>query len=360
MPSTLMSRYLLGPAQRAMGLWFSRRYIGGGRYACYNQAADEQRRKTAAERRTGFDWLLFQMMLSDQARIDAYRRDIAATVPGNRVLEIGPGPAAVLSRLCLDSGATSLLSVEGDPWVAERAARSLQRERRHVGRWRVISKLSTDLTVDDADGDPHFGVLVLEAYDTIASQEHVVETVTDLRQRGFTFDAVVSRGFETWVGPASAPPVKPLTRAERVLLGWGAGSDHRAEGQFRQRRSTLHGDLRLIEGLRLAPPKIWQTADFETTELARTEPVLSFDLSDPSRYGGFLIHNRFLFRTSVLDTSTTSTHWGVYFAPLPLPPDALRDAGRMTLRTLVSDPTRPSSFALQVEAAGTASAPQSF
>ena len=123
MPTTLMSRHLLGPAQRAMGLWFSRRYVEGERYACYNQTADEERRKTAAERRTGFDWLLFQVMLSDQARIDAYRRDIAATVPGKRVLEVGPGPAAVLSRLCLDAGAASVLSVEGDPWVAEHAER---------------------------------------------------------------------------------------------------------------------------------------------------------------------------------------------------------------------------------------------
>ncbi len=45
MPSTLMSRHLLGPAQRAMGLWFSRRYIEGERYACYNQTADEERRR---------------------------------------------------------------------------------------------------------------------------------------------------------------------------------------------------------------------------------------------------------------------------------------------------------------------------
>ena len=60
-------------------------------------------------------------MLRDQARIGAYRRDIFATVPGKRVLEIGPGPAAVLSRLCLAAGAASVISVEGDPWVAEQA-----------------------------------------------------------------------------------------------------------------------------------------------------------------------------------------------------------------------------------------------
>jgi hypothetical protein len=356
----MMARHLLGPAQRAMGLWFSRRYIEGGRYACYNQTVDEKRRVSAAERRTGFDWLLFQVMLSDRPRIDAYRRDIVTAVPRKRVLEIGPGPAAVLSRLCLDANAASVVSIEGDPWVAAQAERRLLRERRHTGRWRVIPKLSTDLTTGDVDGDPHFDVLVLEVYDTIASQEHVVETVTDLRQRGFSFDAVISRGFETWVGPASAPPAEPLTLAERVLLGWGAGSVDSAQKQFRQRRSTLHGDLGLIEGLRLTPPKVWQTADFETTDPARTESMLRFDLSDPGRYDGFLFHNRFLFRKDVLDTSATSTHWGVYFAPLSLPQAVIVDAGYVNLRTTLADSSRPSSFTLQAEAAGATSMVQSF
>src|SRR5215217_4065739 len=121
-----------------------------------------------AERRTGFDWLLFQLMLSDQARFGAYRRDIVATVPGKRVLEIGPGPAAVLSRLCLDAGAASVISVEGDPWVSKHAERRLLRERQHAGRWRIVPALSTDLEDEDVDGDPQFDVLVLEVYDTIA------------------------------------------------------------------------------------------------------------------------------------------------------------------------------------------------
>jgi hypothetical protein len=354
------ARRLLGPAQRAMGMWFSRRYIEGGRYACYNEAADERRRSTAAERRTGFDWLLFQLMLRDRARIDAYRRDIFATAPGKRVLEIGPGPAAVLSRLCLDADATSVISVEGDHWVAEQAERRLLRERQHAGRWRIVPALSTDLAVDEVDGDPHFDVLVLEVYDTIACREHVVETVTDLRRRGFSFDAVVSRGFETWAGPTAAPPARPLTRAERLLFGWGAGSVSRVEEQLRNQRSTLHGDLNLIENLRLASAKAWQTADFETTEPVRTQAALTFDLADPNRYGGFVLHNRFLFHNGVLDTSATSTHWGVYFVPLPLPRDAVSDARCVTLRTVVADPARPSSFTLQAEAAGTTSAPQSF
>lgn len=358
--TALKARRLIGPLERAAGVWFSRRYVEGGRYSCYNQAADEKRRATAAERRTGFDWLLFQIMLSDRPRLNAYGRDIVATVPGKRVMEVGPGPTAVLSRLCLDAGAESVVSVEGDPWVAEQAERRMLRERRHTARWRVVPKLSTDLTAEDVGGDPRFGVLVLEVYDTVACQEHVVETVADLRRRGFSFDAVISRGFETWAGPAAAPPAKPLTRAERLLLGWGAGSDARVKRHLRRQRSVLHGDLDLIKSLRLAPPQAWQTADFETAGPAHTEPAPTFELADPHRYGGFLLHNRFFFHNDILDTSATSTHWGVYFVPLPLPPDAVSDTGRVTLRTTVADPARPSSFTLQAEAAGITSAPQSF
>ena len=239
------------------------------------------------------------------------------------------------------------------------------RERQHADRWRIVRALSTDLAVDDVDGDPHFDVLVLEVYDTIACREHVVETVTDLRRRGFSFDAVVSRGFETWVGPTAAPPARSMTRAERLLFGWGAGSVSRVAEQLRNQRSTLHGDHDLIADLRLASAKAWQTADFETTEAVHpeavhTEAALTFDLADPNRYGGFVLHNRFLFHNGVLDTSATSTHWGVYFVPLPLPRDVISEARRVTLRTVVADPARPSSFTLQAEAAGTTSAPQSF
>jgi hypothetical protein len=95
-------------------------------------------------------------------------------------------------------------------------------------------------------------------------------------------------------------------------------------------------------------------------DLTAVFPDEAFDLTDPDRYRGFLLHNRFLFHNGVLDTGTTSTHWGVYFVPLPLPQDAVGDTRRVTLRTLVTDPARPSSFTLQAETAGTVSAPQSF
>jgi len=211
------------PFARAAGRWFARRYVAGGRYACHDETADEASRTTAAERRTGFDWLLFQMMLDDAPRLSAYRQDLRALAPGARVLEIGPGPEAVLSRAALDAGAAEVVSVEGDPWVARRAERRLARERRHAGRWRILPAMSSSVTPSDVEGDPHFDQLLLEVYDTIASREQVVETVTDLRRRGFSFDAVVSRGFETFVAPGGESVVDFRRRIEDFVAALGGG-----------------------------------------------------------------------------------------------------------------------------------------
>ncbi len=346
------------PLARATGRWFDHRYVAGRHYACHDETGDEARRSTALDRRTGFDWLLFQLMLSDEARLAAYGRDIALLAAGARVLEVGPGPEAVLTRRCLDAGAASIVSVEGDPWVARRARSRLDRERRHAGRWRVVSRLSTELSASDVDGDRHFDLLVLEVYDTIASREHVVETVGDLRRRGFSFDAVVSCGFETLVAPAAAPPAKPMRWGERVLLGWGPGSPARAATALRQRRSTLHGDFDLVDGLRLAPARRWQAADLEADATATTARVLEFQVAEPERYAGFLVHNRLRFHHGVLDTGETPTHWGVYFVPLPVPVAAVTAAGGVTLYTVGASPAEPSSFTLEA-VAGDARSPHS-
>jgi len=338
-------------AQRALGLFFSRRFMLGGHYAAYNGSPDQQKRPTSSDRRTGFDWSLFQVMLCDTARLTAYREDIDATVRGKRVLEIGPGPAAVLTRYALDAGATSVVSIEGDPWVAVQAEKRLSHEKRHAGKWTVIPKMSTDITAKETGGE-HFDVLILEVYDSIACLEHVVETMTDLLDRGFTFDSVISRAYETWVAPASAPPALPMSRVERYMAGWGSGSVAKAEQRLRNERSTLHGDFELIDSLRLAEPQLWQTYDLETGGQAITQSQLTFEVQGASRFGGLLIHNRFLFHNGVMDTGRTPSSWGVFFAPLPL--GALPSAGpaEFKLHTEVPDAREPSSFVLQAELDG--------
>ncbi len=361
-PSRRLVRLATRQLRRDLGRFLSKIYVYGGRYAAFDLTSDMERRPDAVARRTGFDWMTFQLLLSDRTRVQEYARDITATVAGRRVLEIGPGPAVVLTRLCLEAGATSVVSVEGDEWVADEARRVLAQVRRYRGRWQIVSKMSTELTAEDVGGDMAFAVLVCEAYGSIACAENVVETVADLRHRGFTFDSVISRGFETWVAPAAAPPVGHMTWLERFALGWGAGSAAQAQERLRSRCSLLYGDYALIDSLRLAPAQLWQAANFETGGAASTYTPLAFTLREPGAYAGLLFHNRILFHDSVLDTGGTPTSWGVMFVPLALPSTALRIRSRVTLlvHTQVADPTQPSSFALHVEANGAISVPVPF
>ena len=48
-------------------------------------------------------------------------------------------------------------------------------------------------------------MLVVESYHAIAGQEGVVETLRRLRDNGFTFTEVISRGFSTLVAPPPPP-----------------------------------------------------------------------------------------------------------------------------------------------------------
>lgn len=330
-------------AQRAAGRVFMRRYVHGGRYAVYDRTRADRQRTLAADRRTGFDWTLFQLMLSDEARLAAYRRDIAAVVAGKRVLEVGPGPEAVLARMCLAAGAASVLSVEGDPWVAEAASRRM-RAVAPGAPWRLLSTMSTELTVDDV-GHRDVDVLVLEVYDSIAGMEHVVETVADLRARGFTFGSVISRGFQTLVAPARRPAPESMSGVERLALGWpvrAAAAGRRAATS----PATLHGRPDQVLGHELAQRQPWQSCDLESGLPCRTEPELRFSVPDLARVDGVLFSNRFLFHTGELDTAATPTHWGVYFQPLPLEGPAT-GPGVVTVSTDVPDPGQPSRWTLR-------------
>jgi hypothetical protein len=336
-------------SQRAVGKFFSTVYMNGGRFACFNQTGEETRRPDASARRTGFDWLLFQVMLEDKPRLAAYRRDIERSVRGARVLEIGPGPKAVLSAMCLDSGVSSLISVEGDPWVASQAASRLKR-RGIDKRWTLIPKLSTKLSPADVGNDTAFDVLVCEIYDSIACREQVAETIADLKARGFSFGSIISRGFETWVAPCKAPPSAKMSRVERLALGWGWRDAASTQLLMNTHPSTMHGDHPLISSLCLTSGQRWQHSDFETDGSVFTAPSLEFSVTDPAAQTGFLFWNRFLFHDGEsLNTLSSPTNWGVTYVPLKVDLTAARP--ELELITSVPDAARPSAFSLRARSA---------
>jgi len=59
-----------------------------------------------------YDELLYAAMINDERRNIWYEKDIRANVKDKIVVEIGPGPEAILSRLCIDSGAKKVYAIE--------------------------------------------------------------------------------------------------------------------------------------------------------------------------------------------------------------------------------------------------------
>ena len=152
----------------------------------------------------------YRTMQLDACRMAHYRRDIARLAPGARVLEVGPGPLAVLSTLCLAAGAKEVVAVEMVGWAAEAAREALAAD----PRARVLHKHTGQLGAEDVGGDTHYDLLVHECYGCVASREGVVETVAALRANGFTFARVVSRGFQTQTPPA---PLCVALRGQRIV-----------------------------------------------------------------------------------------------------------------------------------------------
>ena len=126
--------------QRLIGRLFDALYVAGGRYAVYDQSRYVEAHRTPEKRATGFDWTLYQVMVSDQARVGAYRKDIEARVAGRTVLEVGPGPHAALTIIAAEAGAASILSIEANGWAAEEARR---RVRRFGDRVRIVAGHTT-------------------------------------------------------------------------------------------------------------------------------------------------------------------------------------------------------------------------
>ena len=338
--------------QRALGRFFDQVYVNGGRYCCFDQTPYLQEHATPDQRAVGFDWLLYQVMIDDKARVAPYRRDIEALVAGRTVLEIGPGPTALLTRIAAEAGAAEIVSVEANDWVADEAERQMAG---YGDRVRVVTRHSDDLVPADTGGRTHFDVLLLECYHAIASQERVVESVNALRSRGFTFDTVISRGFTTVVAPAAGPPAARMSPVERFLMGWPMKRAE-AETAMTQRFGSMHGDMQLIAGRRLAPPQRWQAADLQDATPVDTAQTLTFEVERAEDYAGLQFSNVFHFHTGELDTGATSTDWGVYFVPLPIEHGHTGRA-TLTLTTHCLDPERPSLVELRVELAGVDSEP---
>lgn len=76
-----------------------------------------------------YDDIVYRSMATDHARNDRYRAAFAKVLKGKAVVEIGPGPEVILSRLCLEAGAEKIYAIE----LLEETYRKAQQTLRRLG-----------------------------------------------------------------------------------------------------------------------------------------------------------------------------------------------------------------------------------
>lgn len=68
-----------------------------------------------------YDDVVYQAMAGDRGRNARYGEGFQRHLPGQTVLEVGPGPYAILSRMAVEAGARHVYAVEINPEIAARA-----------------------------------------------------------------------------------------------------------------------------------------------------------------------------------------------------------------------------------------------
>lgn len=137
-------------------------------------------------------------MLLDTARMDSYRRAIAASVqPGDVVVDIGCG-TGVLSFMACEAGARRVYAIEGGPVIE--AARELAVDNGFADRIEFLSGWSIDVGIPEpAD------VLITETIGNAGLDEGIVAWTCDARQRLLRPGAVVlPQRLRLWVGAAES------------------------------------------------------------------------------------------------------------------------------------------------------------
>ncbi|MGJ8547333.1 MAG: amino acid adenylation domain-containing protein [Sulfitobacter sp.] len=89
-----------------------------------------------------YDDVVYQAMAGDQSRNARYAEGFQRHLPGQTVLEVGPGPYAILSRMAIEAGARHVYAVEINPEIAERAREAVAK----AGMQQQITVLTGDAT----------------------------------------------------------------------------------------------------------------------------------------------------------------------------------------------------------------------
>jgi protein arginine N-methyltransferase 1 len=137
-------------------------------------------------------------MLHDTARMDAFRRALAATVrPGDVVVDIGCG-SGILSFMACEAGARTVYAIESGPVVG--LARELAVDNGFADRIEFVEGWSTEVDLPEL-GD----VLVTETIGNAGFDEGIVAWTVDARRRLLRPGAsLVPQRLRMWIAPVES------------------------------------------------------------------------------------------------------------------------------------------------------------
>ncbi len=283
-----------------------------------------------------YDELAYHAMTSDERRNDSYRSALAETVRDRVVLEVGPGPEAILSRLCVEAGARKVYAVEllRDTW--EKASARV----RELGLEDVIEVIHADATAVELPELTE--VCVSEIVGAIGGCEGSAVIMNGVR-RLMTPDArMVPERSVTLIAPVELPAellaqlafdALPARYVERIFAEVGRPFDLRLSV-----RGLDHSHL-------LAPPRVFEDLDYRSEVEAERDEIEEFEITRAGTIHGFLVWLTLDCGAGpVLDILRHEHCWLPVFFPALYPGEAVEAGDRLSLRcrtTLCEDQLHP-------------------
>jgi hypothetical protein len=266
---------------------------------------------------------IHRRMLSDSARVDAYRSAIEEVVqPGMSVMDAGTG-SGVLACLAARSGATRVFAVDASD-VVEQAEETVSRS----GLNQQVTVLRADFATVQLP-EP-VDVLVTETFGALALAEGASDDLDACRARNVKPDGVViPHTLELWLAPVSNPDVE-----EEVLGPFRAvpGVDLSGLAEAARHRAVT---LQISPESLASPGQLLSRVPWPTGGVP-VEGSLQFEVA-PCTLFGFAGWFRIELSPSVaLGTGPDDppTHWGQVF--FPMDPIVVRTAGVFTLDATVT------------------------
>mmetsp|Transcript_158856 Transcript_158856/g.509344 ORF Transcript_158856/g.509344 Transcript_158856/m.509344 type:complete len:431 (-) Transcript_158856:141-1433(-) len=291
--------------------------------------ADGADTKLEAQSAVGYN---HQTLVSDQTRVRPYAAAIEASAAGRRALDIGTGPACLLARLCLRSGAASVDAVEYSKASIKAAIGGLRAEvavgfgRKPADRGALqlipaVASLEVTALTEHGNGFPGgrrasvrvqggaggkqgeqeltlyeglstdpsislsggYSLVVHELLGDQAGAEGAAAVVADIRARGLaTKDCVfLPRSSSTLIAPTTE---LRRTFLENLVHRFGHGGSARIETLERYQAVRFH------RGALLAEPQALEVLDFQGGPSLQQDRMLEFYTDHDGDFDGMHMH----------------------------------------------------------------------